>query len=93
MKEPLKSQNTVEQASEPAQLVAAVRGTPSNLDAKDKDTISTLIAVLGYNNPAAAIIAVAGLIRHGFGAAIDGMMRTQLWCRAYSIQALAAIDW
>ena len=45
----------VEQADSPARLVAAVRNLAA---AVDEAGISTLIAVLGYNNPVAAVAAV-----------------------------------
>lgn len=82
---------SVEKANSPAQLVAAVQ---SLVATRDAGAISTLIAVLGYNNPAAAVIAVTGLVR--FGAAAVQPLMEQLdeynyGARAYSIRALAAI--
>lgn len=81
----------VEKASSPAQLVAAVQALVAT---NDPGAISTLIAVLGYNNPAAAVIAVAGLV--DFGAAAVQPLMEQLdeynyGARAYSIRAIAAI--
>lgn len=83
--------DAVEKASSPAQLVAAVQALVAT---KDPGAISTLITVLGYNNPAAAVIAVAGLV--DFGAAAVQPLMEQLdeynyGARAYSIRALAAI--
>ncbi|MBW4665114.1 MAG: HEAT repeat domain-containing protein [Chroococcus sp. CMT-3BRIN-NPC107] len=81
----------VEQASEPAQLVAAVRALVA---VKDKGAISTLIAVLGYNNPTAAIAAVAGLIELGTDSVqplMEQLDEYNYGARAYSIRALAAI--
>ncbi len=81
----------VEQASEPAQLVAAVQALVA---AKDKSAISTLIAVLGYNNPTAAIIAIAGLIELGTDSVqplMEQLDEYNYGARAYSIRALAAI--
>ncbi len=82
----------VEQASAPAQLVAAVQALVA---VKDKDAISTLIAVLGYNNPAAAIIAVAGLIELGTESVqplMEQLDEYNYGARAYSIRALAGIS-
>ncbi|WP_009632132.1 HEAT repeat domain-containing protein [Synechocystis sp. PCC 7509] len=82
---------SVEQASEPAQLVAAVQALVA---VKDKQAISTLIAVLGYNNPAAAIAAVAGLIELGTDSVqplMEQLDEYNYGARAYSIRALAAI--
>lgn len=81
----------VEQASSPAQLVAAVQALVAS---KQPGAISTLIAVLGYNNPVAAVIAVGGLV--SFGAVAVQPLMEQLdeynyGARAYSIRALAAI--
>ena len=81
----------VEQADSPARLVAAVRNLAA---AVDEAGISTLIAVLGYNNPVAAVAAVEGLIHLG-GAAVQPLMEQldeyNYGARAYSIRALAAI--
>ncbi len=82
---------SVEQASEPAQLVAAVQALVA---AKDKEAISTLIAVLGYNNPTAAMVAVAGLIELGTDSVqplMEQLDEYNYGARAYSIRALAAI--
>lgn len=81
----------VEQASEPAVLVAAVQAIVA---AKDKEAISTLIAVLGYNNPTAAIAAVSGLIELGADSVqplMEQLDEYNYGARAYSIRALAAI--
>lgn len=81
----------IERADSPAHLVAAVR----NLVARnDEAGISALIAVLGYNNPGAAVIAVEGLIQLG-GAAVQPLMEQldeyNYGARAYAIRALAVI--
>lgn len=81
----------VELADSPARLVAAVQNLAA---AKDKAAISALIAVLGYNNPVAAAVAVDGLI--GLGSSAVQPLMEQLdeynyGARAYSIRALAAI--
>ena len=81
----------VEQASEPAQLVAAVEALVA---VKDKSAISTLIAVLGYNNPTAATSAVTGLIELGADSVqplMEQLDEYNYGARAYSIRALAAI--
>jgi len=81
----------VEQADSPALLVAAVRNLAAAID---EAGISTLIAVLGYNNPVAAVAAVEGLIHLG-GAAVQPLMEQldeyNYGARAYAIRALAAI--
>lgn len=94
MPEPAQTQElirAVEQADSPARLVAAVQSLAA---AQDEAAISTLIAVLGYNNPTAAVAAVEGLIALG-GAAVQPLMAQldeyNYGARAYSIRALAAI--
>ncbi len=81
----------VEQADSPAQLVAAVQNLAA---AVDEAGISALIAVLGYNNPVAAVAAVEALIHLG-GAAVQPLMEQldeyNYGARAYAIRALAAI--
>jgi urease accessory protein UreF len=81
----------VEQADSPARLVAAVQ----TLAAAHLETgISTLIAVLGYNNPTAAVAAVEGLTQLG-AAAVQPLMEQldeyNYGARAYAIRALAAL--
>lgn len=80
----------VEQADSPAQLVTAVQNLAAAID---ETGISTLIAVLGYNNPSAAVIAVQGLVHLG-KAAVQPLMELDEYnygARAYAIRALAAI--
>ncbi len=81
----------VQQADSPVRLVAAVQNLAA---AGDEAGISTLIAVLGYNNPTAAVAAVKGLIHLG-GAAVPPLMEQldeyNYGARAYAIRALAAI--
>ena len=83
----------VEQADSPAQLMTAVRNLAAAVEI-DEAGISTLIAVLGYNNPAVAIVAVEGLIKLG-GAAVQPLIAQldeyNYGARAYAIRALAAI--
>lgn len=81
----------VEEADSPAQLVAAVRALVA---AEVEEGIPTLIAVLGYNNPVAAVAAVAGLTQLGRSAVqplIEQLDEYNYGARAYSIRALAAI--
>ncbi len=81
----------VEQADSSARLISAVRTLAA---AQDEVGISTLIAVLGYNNPVAAVAAVEGLIALG-GAAVQPLIEQldeyNYGARAYAIRALAAI--
>jgi phycocyanobilin lyase beta subunit len=83
--------DAVEQADSPARLVAAVRTLAA---ASDEASIPTLIAVLGYNNPGAAVAAVEGLTQLG-GAAVQPLIEQlddyNYGARAYGIRALAAI--
>ncbi|MBV9386303.1 MAG: HEAT repeat domain-containing protein [Chroococcidiopsidaceae cyanobacterium CP_BM_ER_R8_30] len=81
----------VTQADSPARLIAAVQKLAM---AKDRAGISTLIAVLGYNNPTAATIAVKGLIQLGQSAVqplMEQLDEYNYGARAYAIRALAAI--
>lgn len=77
-------------AETPDQLVTAVK----NLAAiKDTSAIPTLIAVFGYNNPEAAIVAAAALTEFG-EVAVPQLLNLDDYnygARAYSIRTLAAI--
>ena len=81
----------VEQADSSESLIAAVRTLAA---ARSEAGIPTLIAALGYNNPGAALAAVAGLVQMGAIAVplllelLDGY---NYGARAYAIRALAAI--
>lgn len=81
----------VEQADSPERLITAVRTLAA---ARSEAGIPTLIAALGYNNPGAALAAVAGLVQMGATAVplllelLDGY---NYGARAYAIRALAAI--
>ena len=81
----------VEQADSPALLIAAVRKLAN---ARLEAGIPTLIAVLGYNNPGAALAAVEGLIQMG-ATAVEPLLEKldgyNYGARAYAIRALAAI--
>jgi phycocyanobilin lyase beta subunit len=81
----------VQQADSPPQLIQAVQSLAA---ARLEAGISTLIAVLGYNNPIAALAAVEGLV--GLGAAavqplIEQLDEYNYGARAYALRALAAI--
>lgn len=81
----------VEQADSPERLITAVRTLAA---ARSEGGIPTLIAALGYNNPGAALAAVAGLVEMGATAVplllelLDGY---NYGARAYAIRALSAI--
>jgi phycocyanobilin lyase subunit beta len=80
----------VEQADSPDRLIRAVQALAA---AHDQAAIPTLIAVLGYNNPGAAVIAVKGLVQIG-SAAVEPLLLLDEYnygARAYAIRALAAI--
>jgi len=81
----------VEQADSASALVGAVRALAA---AEQVEAIPTLIQVLGYNNPGAAVAAVDGLVRLGQAAVptllanLDGY---NYGARAWAIRALALI--
>lgn len=82
---------SVEQADSPARLVAAVRALA---EARLEGGIATLIAVLGYNNPEAALAAVEGLVHLGEVAVpplLEQLDDYNYGARAYSFRVLAAI--
>lgn len=80
----------IAKAETPDQLVTAVK----NLAAiKDTSAIPTLIAVFGYNNPEAAIVAAAALTELG-EVAVPQLLNLDDYnygARAYSIRTLGAI--
>jgi phycocyanobilin lyase beta subunit len=81
----------VESADSKAALVQAVARLAA---LRHPDAIPTLIRVLGYNNPGAAVAAVDGLVALGAGA-VDSLL-TELdgynyGARAWAIRALALI--
>jgi phycocyanobilin lyase beta subunit len=81
----------VEQANSDERLVESVRALVA---CHSEDAIPTLIAVLGYNNPGAALVAVEGLIGMGEPAVMPLLEQLDDYnygARAYSIRALAAI--
>jgi phycocyanobilin lyase beta subunit len=81
----------IDQAETPAQMVKAVQNLAA---AKDPVAIPTLIAVFGYNNPAAAVVAANALTEFGEIAVPELLANIDDYnygARAYSIRTLAAI--
>ncbi len=81
----------VTEADSPDRMLAAVQKLAL---AKDVAAIPTLIAVFGYNNPAAAVVAVSGLIDLGESSVPQLLLQIDDYnygARAYSIRTLAAI--
>lgn len=82
---------SVEQADSAERLVESVRALVA---CHSEAAIPTLIAVFGYNNPGAAMVAIEGLIRLGEPAVLPLLEQLDDYnygARAYSIRALAAI--
>jgi phycocyanobilin lyase subunit beta len=78
-------------ADTPEKMVAAVKNLAAD---QDVAAIPTLIAVFGYNNPAAATVAVAALTEMGEVAVPQLLTQIDDYnygARAYSIRTLAAI--
>jgi phycocyanobilin lyase beta subunit len=78
-------------ADTPSQMVTAVKNLAAT---KDPAAIPTLIAVFGYNNPEAAIVAAAALTQLGEIAVpqlLDQIDDYNYGARAYSIRTLAEI--
>lgn len=89
--DPQKLIEAIEQADSPVRLIAAVKALAS---ARLEAGIPTLIAVLGYNNPGAALTAVEGLIQLGEVAVsplLEKLDGYNYGARGYAIRALAAI--
>lgn len=81
----------VETASSSQQLAKAVRALAATADPA---AVSTLIQVLGFNNPGAAVAAVDGLIMIGDAAVpsiLDNLDDYNYGARAWAIRALAGI--
>ena len=81
----------VEQASSARSLIESVQQLAA---CQSEEAIPTLIAVLGYNNPGAAVAAVEGLIELQEVAVMPLLEQLDDYnygARAYSIRALAAI--
>jgi phycocyanobilin lyase beta subunit len=81
----------IDQAHTPAQLVQAVHALA---DTRNERAIPTLISVLGFNNPGAAIAAMHGLVAIG-RSCVDSLMSLMddynYGARAYTVRALAMI--
>lgn len=83
----------VEQADSAPRLLAAVQAL-ADARIEAEAGITTLIAALGYNNSAAAVVAVQGLIQLGEAAVpllIEKLDGYNYGARAYAIRALATI--
>lgn len=81
----------VEQADSAGRLFAAVKALA---EARIETAIPTLITVLGYNNPGAAVAAVEGLIQLGEPAVLPLLEQLDGYnygARAWAIRALAGI--
>jgi phycocyanobilin lyase beta subunit len=81
----------VAQADSPEQLLEAVQALVAS---HSTEGIATLIQVLGYNNPAAAVVAVGGLIQLAEASVLPLLQSLDEYnygARAYAIRALAAI--
>ncbi|MEW6494776.1 MAG: HEAT repeat domain-containing protein [Cyanobacteriota bacterium] len=81
----------VEKADSARNLVESVQALAAQ---QSEEAIPALIAVLGYNNPGAAVAAVEGLIKLGepaVGPLLEQLDEYNYGARAYSIRALAAI--
>ena len=81
----------VEQANSDDSLIESVRALVAN---HSQEAIPTLIAVFGYNNPGAAVVAIEGLIEFGEPAVMPLLEQLDDYnygARAYSIRALATI--
>jgi len=81
----------VEQANSDERLLESVQALAA---CRSEAAIPMLIAVLGYNNPGAAVTAVEGLIALGASAVmplLEQLDEYNYGARAYSIRALAAL--
>ncbi len=81
----------VEQADSSEGLLNAVKALAA---ASSKEAIPTLITVLGYNNPGAAVAAVDGLIQIGEPAVVPLLEQLDGYnygARAWAVRALAGI--
>jgi len=81
----------VEQANSDERLLESVQALAAS---HSEAAIPMLIAVLGYNNPGAAVTAVEGLIALGASAVmplLEQLDEYNYGARAYSIRALAAL--
>src|SRR5919202_4186982 len=81
----------VEQADSSEGLLNSVKALAA---ASSKQAIPTLITVLGYNNPGAAVAAVDGLIQIGEAAVLPLLEQLDGYnygARAWAVRALAGI--
>ncbi|MDC0834274.1 phycobilisome maturation protein [Leptolyngbya valderiana BDU 20041] len=81
----------IDRADSAASLLAAVR---TLADARDPAAIPTLIRVLGFNNPGAAVAAVSGLVGIGKPAVVPLLEQLDSYnygARAWAIRALSEI--
>ncbi|MEM6751909.1 MAG: HEAT repeat domain-containing protein [Cyanobacteria bacterium P01_C01_bin.38] len=88
------TQNLIRKITDADSSERMVSAVQNLVAAKDTAAIPTLIAVFGYNNPAAAVIAVKGLIELGEAAVpqlLEQIDEYNYGARAYSIRTLAAI--
>ena len=86
--------NLIRAVTEADSSVGMVSAVNNLVAVKDTAAIPTLIAVFGYNNPAAAVIAVIGLTEFGEIAVpqlLEQIDDYNYGARAYSIRTLAAI--
>ena len=85
-------QQRLRAAASPAALLAVVHECVQHSD--QPEVIPLLIEVLGYNNPAAAQVALQGLVRAGRQAVPELLQRLDGYnygARAYAVRALAQI--
>lgn len=83
--------DAIDQADSPERLIGAVQALATT---RQEESIPTLIKVLGYNNPGAAIVAVRGLVQMGDIAVLPLLNLLDEYnygARAYAIRALSAI--
>ncbi|MGC9504328.1 HEAT repeat domain-containing protein [Baaleninema sp.] len=81
----------IDRADSAASLLAAVRALA---EAQNEAAIPTLIRVLGFNNPGAAVAAVGGLVRIGKPAVVPLLEQLDGYnygARAWAIRALSEI--
>jgi phycocyanobilin lyase subunit beta len=83
--------NAVEEADSSAKLLQAVQNLAA---ASLEESVPTLIAALGYNNPGAAVAAVDGLVQIGEPAVkplLELLDNYNYGARAWAVRAMAGI--